>query len=322
MGKFETEKTESQFIVKWQVLLAGKGHLVLHENGLESLWAGLLGNQEDRVRLADVRWFEKMSRHRRKGSDTYYLRVVCQGKNIDLFSPTGGKELDDLCANLNAFLVKLKTAGWETPWDGIPEPIVLEIHSAPQRLEPPPKCRWHYQSEFDGFSFHKRGGGTKGEIFVYFFFAIVSGFMGVIFAFLGGDLAFIAPFLALLVLFFVAMALYKLIEFFFRKTSWTFARGEARFRTVLLAWARTSDYELTGWNSLAAQIFEAERNYVQELKLDCDPEKVRNYYDGESRWQLVFLNAAREPLAAIEKLFKPEALWIADVMLREQRAIW
>ncbi|MCL2623387.1 MAG: hypothetical protein FWD31_06945 [Planctomycetaceae bacterium] len=321
MGKFETEKTESQFIVKWQVLLAGKGHLVLNEDGLESLWAGLLGNQENRVSLAEVRLFEKAVRHKRKGRDSYYLRAVCQGKNIELSSPTGGSELDDLCASLNAFLVKLKTAAWPTPWDGIPEPIVLEIDSAPQRLEPPPKCRWRYQPEFDGFSFRKRGGDSKEEILVYCFIALVCGILGGVFAFLDDKMAFVAPICALLVLIFLVLAFYKLIEFFFRKTSWTFARGEARFRTVLFLRARTANHELTGWSSLAAQIIEAERNYAQELKLDCDPKKVRNYYDGESRWQLVFLNAAREQLAVIEKLSKPEALWMADVMLREQRAI-
>ena len=120
---------------------------------------------------------------------------------------------------------------------------------------------------------------------------------------------------------FLALSLYKLIEFFFRKTSWTFARGEARFRTVLLLRARTAHHELTGWSSLAAQVIEAERNYAQELELDCDPKKVRNYYNGESLWQLVFLNAVGEQLVAIDKLSKPEALWMADVLIREQRAI-
>jgi len=322
MGKFEIEKTESQFVVKWQVLLSGKGHLVLNENGLESLWAGLLSNQEDRVRLAEVRWFEKMSRRRHKKSDTYYLRAVCQGGNIELYSPTGGRELDDLCASLNAFLVKLKTAAWPTPWDGIPQPVVLEIDSAPQRLEPPPKRRWHYQEGFDGFSFQKRGGSNSWEVFLYFIFAAVSGIFAGVFAVLGGEIELmVAALCALLVLFFLAMTLYKLIEFFFRKTSWTFARGEAKFRTVLLLWARTAHHELTGWSSLAAQVIEAERNYAQELKLDCDPKKVRNYYNGESLWQLVFLNAVGEQLVAIDKLSKPEALWMADVLIREQRAI-
>jgi len=326
MGKFEIERTESQFAVKWQILLSGKGHLVLNENGLESLWAGLLGNQEDRGRLADVRLFEKAVHHQRtrkgRGSDTYYLRAVCRGKNIDLLSPTSGRELDNLCASLNALLVKLKTEAWPTPWDGIPEPVVLAINSAPQRLEPPPKSRWRYQEEFDGFSFQKRGGSNSWEIIVYFIFAVVSGIFAGIFAFIGGEIeSMVALICGLLVLIFLVMSLYKLIDFFFRKTSWAFSRGQARFRTVLLLWARTANYELTGWSSLAAQIVDEERNYTQELQLDCEPNKVRNYYNGESRWQLVFLNAGDEQLAVIEQLFKPEALWIADVLIREQRAI-
>jgi hypothetical protein len=323
MGNFNIEKTDSQCIVTWQFLLGGKSQIVLNENGLESLSPGLFSNVEHRVSLSDIRMFERATRHHGKGRTSHHRRAVCQGKNksIDYATPQNVKEIDDVCEQLNAFLVKLKTAGVPAKWGGIPEPIALELNSSPQHLEPPPKSRWHYQSNYEGVGFQKRGGDKIEDFFFPLGCAVViGGFAAIIAFFHGWDSVFLV-FFGLVILYHVVLALMGLIELLFRRTTWTFAYGEARFRTVLLILARTANYELTDWNSFVVQIPEAERNHTKELELDCNAEKVRDYYNDSALWQLAFLNAAREALMSIEKLSKSEALWMADVVLQEQRTI-
>lgn len=323
MRNLKIEKTDSQCVVTWEFLLFGKCRVVLNENGLESSWTGLVSNKEHRVSLADIRLFQRITRSH-KGRASHWLQAVCQGKNknIDYSSRGGRKEIDDLCDQLNAFLVKLKTGGLSTKWNGIPEPITLGFNSSPQHIEPPLKCQWCYQTDFDGFGFQKRGADNTENFFAPLGCAVLFGGVIATIAFLRGK--FDDPFLlffALPVLYCVVRALYGLIELLFRRTTWTFTLGEARFRTVLLAWARTVNYELTDWSSLVVQISEAERHHTKELELDCDSEKVCDYYNGGDCWQLAFLNSAGEQLMAIEKLRKPDALWMADVVLREKRTI-
>jgi hypothetical protein len=325
MGSFNIEKTDSQCVVTWQYLVGGKTRLVLNENGLESLSAGCFSDVKHRVSLADIRLFRQETRSHGKARTQRFLQAVCQGKNknIDYYASSAkGKEIDAVCEQLNAFLVKLKTEGVSTKWEGISEPIALEINSSPQHLEPPPKSRWHYQSDYEGFGFRKRGGDNVEDFFGPLGCAVfIGGFVAII-GFLRGEWDSVFLILVgLVILYHVVLALIGLIELLFRRTSWTFAFGEARFCSVLFVLARTANYELTDWKSLVVHIPEAERNHTKELELDCNAETVRDYYSDSALWQLAFLNTAGEQLMAIEKLRKPEALWMADVVLREQRTI-
>jgi hypothetical protein len=78
---------------------------------------------------------------------------------------------------------------------------------------------------------------------------------------------------------------------------------------------------LTDWHSLVVRL-PADEKIKPELIADGNPDAIREFYNTCERWQLAFLNAAGEQLLAIENLSKPEALWMADAVLREQRTIW
>jgi hypothetical protein len=107
----------------------------------------------------------------------------------------------------------------------------------------------------------------------------------------------------------------------FRVTSWIFADGEAEFRTALFGWVRTANYNLTDWTSLMVRLPENEQDEPELPELIAKGNPEGKFYDGCNLWQVAFLNAAGEQLLAIENLSKPEALWMADVILREQRTI-
>jgi hypothetical protein len=68
-------------------------------------------------------------------------------------------------------------------------------------------------------------------------------------------------------------------------------------------------------------VHETEYENYYTKHVDRKPDEILAYYDGESVWQLAFFNTAGETIMAIEKLSKPEAQWMADVLLREQRAV-
>jgi len=58
----------------------------------------------------------------------------------------------------------------------------------------------------------------------------------------------------------------------------------------------------------------------QSEELDNEDD-LENFYEEGNHWQLAFLDKSETDLAVIEKLRKPEALWLADVILRERRTI-
>jgi hypothetical protein len=99
-----------------------------------------------------------------------------------------------------------------------------------------------------------------------------------------------------------------------------FAQNEAEFRSARFGSLRTEYYNLTAWNSLVVRLPDDEK-VKPELIAGGNPVVIRDFYNACERWQLAFLNAAGEQLLAIENLSKPEALWMADVVLREQRMI-
>jgi len=131
-------------------------------------------------------------------------------------------------------------------------------------------------------------------------------------------LIFLSP-LILYGLFKIGVVVYYVLEWF-RVTTWMFGQSEAEFRSARFGSLHTEHYNLIDWHSLVVRL-PADEKIKPELIADGNPDVIREFYNACERWQLAFLNAAGEQLLAIENLSKPEALWMADVVLREQRTI-
>ena len=325
--------------------LFGKTRLVLDEDGLETVWTCLTIKREKNFDLADIRRFETEVR-RRKKSTTYLLRVVLQEDGNEFRCPSRRTELDNLCEQLNAFLKILKTGtAPETANVSaqcmLPAPMVFELKSSsPQYLEPPPESRWHYQvDEFKGFGFRFRDTGERvGLIVLIIIAAIWNGIVSVYALKLIDVLP--APkdgewwslFFTVLPFAFVGLiifggAIYAFLELL-RRTTWMFSFGEATFRTARLLPAWAVHQKLTGWNSLVVSVVRNENmeDVVPAIRNEKDDKPdgdvdLREFYEGSKYWQLAFLHISGEQLLAIDGLSKPEALWMADVILREQRTI-
>ena len=103
----------------------GETRFVLNENGLESTWTCLSLKQEKQIALCEIRCFDKYGVF---GKTVFYgkaarwhrpLYVVCNDRRVSFRTTNGfltvsGKELDDLCDQLNAFLETLKAQDQET----------------------------------------------------------------------------------------------------------------------------------------------------------------------------------------------------------------
>jgi hypothetical protein len=338
--------------------LFGKTMFVLNEEGLNTKYTCLMFKSEKRFALAGIRFFvTEIRRHTsRRGNVSYsYLLQVVQAtheddnamksfrlhtsknKSFSLPPNVGENEVNDLCNQLNVCLKALKTGqpitdeSVEAVEHFKPEAIVFGFDSPPQHLEPP-KSRWHYQTDYNGIGFQKRGEDTMPDAIMFFIGAMVLFGIAAMFfpsidknaggGWLGAILSISGFVLVGLVTAF--KALNKCLESR-RVTTWMFDRSTAEFRIVRFGSARSKTYDLYGWKSLVVQITEAEyekhHTVELELKLDCDSDKLSAYYNDTAIWQLAFHDSAGETLMSIEKLRKPEALWMADVVLCEQRAI-
>ena len=312
-------------------MLFGKTRLVLDENGFESLWTCLSIKREKHFELDNIQRFETKVHRRSKGGPTYSLQVVLQGNSTNFTAPADEKELNSLCKQLNAFLNVLKTgeeAGVPAKWE-VPVPMVFAFNSSPQHIEPPQKCRWSYQADFNGFGFRFRDDGKLMELLVtiiaaVFWNGLVSVFVLILLGILdpaqqpkGGAWWFLFFFLIPFVLsglFICGVAFNTFLELF-RRTTWRFAFGEAVFRTTRIR-SRIKHYDLTSWNSLAIRLVRVKKSEEPE-----NESELETFYEEGDHWQLAFLDKSDADLAVIEKLRKPEAMWLADVILRERRAI-
>ena len=207
--------------------------------------------------------------------------------------------------------------------------MVFALTSPPQHLDPPPKCRWSYQEDFNGFGFRFRDDGKLMELFVLILTAVFwNGLVSVFVLLLLGILDpaqqpegftwwflffFLIP-CVLIGLLLVVVAFNGSLELF-RRTTWRFAFGEAVFHTARIR-SRIKHYDLTGWNSLAIRLVRADKSKEPE-----NDDELETFYEEGDHWQLTFLDKNDADLATIEKLRKPEALWLADVILRERRTI-
>jgi hypothetical protein len=211
---------------------------------------------------------------------------------------------------------------------------VFALDTPPQHLDPPPKSQWLYQTDFDGIGFRCSGKGKIGNLLNALVMAVF--WNGIVLWFELGLFGVIPPikhpvegiawwivfsFLIPFILMGLVLIGFVLLSFLdlFRRTSWTFTRGRAEFRTVLFGWAWTEYHELTGWTSLVVGLPKDEE--IKPELIAKGNNAIREHYDNGNRWQLVFRNSAEEELLAIENLSKPEALWMADVLLWEQRVI-
>jgi hypothetical protein len=313
--------------------LYGNTLIVLGENGLETTYTCLRYKSQKRIELTKLCRFEKqVTRH--KNNISYYLRIVSQ-KHTDDIILTSKQEMNNLCDQLNIFLGTLKAeiAGVPVQWK-LPEPIKIELDTPVQHLELPTESRWRNHTDYFGsVGFQKHGEDKIGDIIGSFLSAafvngIVSIFVLELFGVLKperqlqgatwwGFLAFLTPFI-LWGLRTIVVVLNHIFEWF-RITTWIFAHGEAGFHTARFGSRRAANHNLIGWNSLIVCLPNDEAIKPELIAEGNDA--IREYYEAYNRWQLVFLNVAGEKLLTIEHLTKPEALWMADVLLREQRAI-
>jgi len=314
-------------------MLFGKTRFVLDKDGLETTWTCLSIRRERQFDLADIRRFETKVRHGNKGRRFYSLQIVLQSGNANFSAPAVESTFDDLCKQLNDFLHALKTgdapdaAGVPAQWE-MPEPTVFVLNSPVQHLDSPPKNRWQYQMDFNGFSFHFRENGKIATLFgamgiAAFWNGIVSVFVLLLFGVIGNPpkdgqwwfvFFFLIPFVLIGLVLFCA-ALHSFLELF-RRTSWRFTYGEAIFRTARLGPARVEHHELTRWDSLIVRVVRDEDEKEPE-----DEGSLREFYEDGKFWQVAFRDQSEADLAVIDGLYNAEALWLADVVLREQRAI-
>jgi hypothetical protein len=323
---------------------SGKTKIVLDADGFNEIYTNLIRKREKRIALTDIRHFEKQVRPstgKLSSSQYIYLfRVVCQN---DRYSKSFGvpakndleEEIDELCDHLNIFLGTLKAIATGVPahWE-LPEPIVFDLDLLPQHLDLPPKSRWYYHTDFDGIGFRKKGKDNVRDILRSLYWAvrdngIVCFFVWATFALLNdgppanegvwvGAFALLSP-LVLYGLYRIGVLLYHLLEWS-RTTTWMFARGVAEFRSVRFGSLRTEQHMLTDWDSLVVRL-PVDEKISPVLIAVGNPHVIRDYYNACERWQLAFLNVAGDQLMEINELSKSEALWMADVILREQWAM-
>ena len=159
-------------------MLFGKTRFVFNKNGIESVYTCFRFKREKCIPIAEICRFEHYLRLSTRSS-TEYLRVICRHKKVDFRPP---REVGWLCSRFNIVLWSLKAGETEVPAKlEVPAPIVIEIDSPPQYLEPPLKTRWRYQTEYKGISLQKRGedriGNAIGTLFIAIFWnGIVSFF--------------------------------------------------------------------------------------------------------------------------------------------------
>jgi hypothetical protein len=149
----------------WLLILVGIVHVmdgktvfVLNKEGLHTAYTCHKYKRERQWNLARIRRFAKKA-HRTKRGYYYSPRVVCQKGNYAGFSTTLAteKEVDDLCDYLNVFLGTLKAKENGVPVQcELPDAVTFAYNAPPQHIEPPPKCRWHFQTNFDNIGFQKR----------------------------------------------------------------------------------------------------------------------------------------------------------------------
>jgi len=235
----------------------------------------------------------------------------------------------------------------------LPEPMVFALDSPLQHLAPPPNSRWQYQADSDGFEFRFQDKGKFATLFRDIFGAICWNGLVWVIALLfwyrppqkGGDswldfvffdlmpsmifgvnmfwLVFlIVVVLCLIGLVLIGVAMNTFLELF-RRASCRFVYGGAITSTARLGPTQIEQYELTGWRSLVVRSVHGGWFVFGPNRKAGETDEAYNwrFYEEGKLWQLAFLDADDEELLVIKKLSKPEALWMADVVLREQRMV-
>ena len=258
-----------------------------------------------------------------------YLRVHGPEKKIDVRTPGDRSAVDGLCKQLNGLLVKFNPVT-ESHLD----PTRFESHVPPRNIERPKRTPWKHESDFDEFRFERRGVFSPGSFFTLLVFAAFCNFAVAFFVLklcgfgppeqVPHGIVWWMLFFLLILLTIVGLGL--LLAFVseilepFRVTKWTFCYGEATHRFVKHVFYRTATFPLTGWNSLSVR-FSDTRVETLELLAGSLPDEIEERYGDGECWELAFLDAVGADIVVIKNLRRPEALWMADVVLCERRTI-
>lgn len=318
-------------------LFFGKTRIRLDSGGFESDWNCLFVHRHKRIAADEIRRFEIHGQQGSKGSQTFSLRVVCRlEKDADYSIPSGGGVWETLCEELNgtlAILVNDPTIADESSVPektGLkrPEPIPFPLDSKPQGIEPPDGSAWKFETEFDSFDFRKRGVFSLSNCCSSLFAACF--WNGIVSVFILGLCGVIPSSESLqggiwwLLFFFLIpfeiIGLVLIYAFFtnimepFRVTKWSFRFGQAAFQS---GFAGATTFSLGGWSSMTVRL----TSDLEDEQEDCLDEDDIQWYDEDYSWELAFLDSDEKPLATIDGLYKSEALWMADVVLRQMRSI-
>ena len=210
------------------------------------------------------------------------------------------------------------------------------MDSLPQHPELPPKSRWRAQRDCDGFEFRFHDESQLTSF--YGTFPVAALFIGIASIFMlhlsgvfvlnstaqpkVGEWWFMfflsIPFV-LCGLCFAYGTIYCFLRYFHRK-SWLFSGDLASSRASWrwLKWIKY--YDLTDLHSLSVR-FSDTRVETLELLAGSLPDEIEERYGDGECWELAFLDAVGADIVVIKNLRRPEALWMADVVLRERRTI-
>jgi hypothetical protein len=207
-----------------------------------------------------------------------------------------------------------------------PESAVV-LTPAAQPLTPPSDSRWQRRDDFDEMAFLNRGrlgcGGLGGLLFINAFWnGIVSVFIVALFtdavqkptgAMWWGMLVFLIPFevIGLVML----AALVAALAEPFRRTTWSFGRGEVRWRRAWLGVGRTRTYPVTFFDRVELRTADSESTSPRTHS------NVARAGDAGRSHRLVFVEQSGNELFTIRNLTDGEARWIADAVQRE-RPLW
>lgn len=200
----------------------------------------------------------------------------------------------------------------------------LSLEDPPKGLEPPKDCRWSFWAEAERFGFSRPGEFSLINAFLTFVLALVvnGGLIAILLAQFGGlpnakpaqdipwwgVLLFLVPFFAFGLL--LLTAFFLAVTEPFRRRTWTISPQGLEYRDSRFRW---SEYRKHPLHELAGLRLRRGRIPRRDRKPDSDQD--------DTDWRLVFSDEKETDLAAIDELAEGEALWMADVVLRERGRI-
>lgn len=200
----------------------------------------------------------------------------------------------------------------------------LSLEDPPEGLEPPKDCRWSFWADAERFGFSRPGEFSLINAFLTLVVALVvnGALIAILLAQFGllpnakpaqdvpwwGVPLFLVPFFAFGLL--LLTAFFLTVTEPFRRRTWMISPQGLEYRDSRFRW---SEYRKQPLHGLAGLRLRRGRIPRRGRKPDSDQ-------DGTD-WRLVFSDEKEADLAAIDELTEGEALWMADVVLRERGRI-